>query len=226
MCSWLYIFCYTDSMKITKLGHCCLIIEINGTRILTDPGAYSTLQNEVKNIDYILITHEHQDHFHIDSLRRVLSNNLNAEIFTNSSVGKLLEAENILYKRISYGESETVKGILIEGFGKEHAEIYKTFGLVENTGYFINNEFWYPGDSFHNPGKPVDILALPVAGPWMRIRDAIDYAEEIKPRVCFPVHDGMFQKDRGTLMYRLSQTFLPPLGIEFKVLEEGVENEF
>ena len=38
-------------MNITKLGHCCLLIEEKGLRILTDPGAYSTGQNEIKNID-------------------------------------------------------------------------------------------------------------------------------------------------------------------------------
>ncbi|MBI2052837.1 MAG: MBL fold metallo-hydrolase, partial [Candidatus Ryanbacteria bacterium] len=29
-------------MKITKFGHCCLLIKENGVRILTDPGTYST----------------------------------------------------------------------------------------------------------------------------------------------------------------------------------------
>src|SRR3989344_5644853 len=50
-------------------------IEENGVRILTDPGTYSTQQSEVKNIDFVLITHEHADHFHIDSLKALLKNN-------------------------------------------------------------------------------------------------------------------------------------------------------
>jgi len=48
-------------MTLTKLGHCCLIIEDQGLRILTDPGEYTILQNQVKDIDLILITHEHAD---------------------------------------------------------------------------------------------------------------------------------------------------------------------
>jgi L-ascorbate metabolism protein UlaG (beta-lactamase superfamily) len=59
-------------MKITKIGHCCLLIEEKGLRILTDPGAWSEAQNELKNIQLILITHEHQDHFYLDSLKQVL----------------------------------------------------------------------------------------------------------------------------------------------------------
>ena len=60
-------------------------------KILTDPGTYSTQQNEVKNIDVVLITHEHQDHFHIDSLKALLKNNPQVKIITNKSVGALLE---------------------------------------------------------------------------------------------------------------------------------------
>jgi L-ascorbate metabolism protein UlaG (beta-lactamase superfamily) len=39
-----------SSIKVTKLGHCCLLIETGGLRILTDPGSYSTSQSEVKDI--------------------------------------------------------------------------------------------------------------------------------------------------------------------------------
>ena len=56
-------------MKLTKLGHCCLLIEINGIRFLTDPGNYTTAQNEVKNLHCIVISHEHTDHLHIESLK-------------------------------------------------------------------------------------------------------------------------------------------------------------
>ena len=47
-------------MKITKFGHCCLLVEENGVRILTDPGIYSTQQNEIKNIDILYLEHLHQ----------------------------------------------------------------------------------------------------------------------------------------------------------------------
>src|SRR4051812_27786091 len=64
------LFCYNKNMKIKKLGHCCLVIETKGIRIMTDPGNYSTLQADEKNIDIILITHEHTDHLHIESLKK------------------------------------------------------------------------------------------------------------------------------------------------------------
>ena len=82
-------------MKSTKFGHCCLLVEENGVRILTDPGSYSTQQTQVKNIDFVLITHEHEDHLHVDSLKALLENNPQAKIITNKSVGALLEKEGI-----------------------------------------------------------------------------------------------------------------------------------
>ena len=85
-------------MRITKLGHCCLIIEEAGVRIMTDPGMFSTAQNDVKNIDVVLITHEHQDHLHIDSLKTVLKNNPGVKVITNRGAGKLLEKEGISYE--------------------------------------------------------------------------------------------------------------------------------
>ena len=213
-------------MHVTKLGHCCLLIEVKGIRILTDPGAYSTLQNEVNNIDVILITHEHPDHLHIESLKKVLQNTSHAQVITNKSVGMILKKENISFEVVEHKQSIEINGVLIEGHGEKHAEIYRTLSTVENTGYFIDHYLFYPGDALTDPGKHVDVLALPVAGPWLKISDAIDYALRLKPNVAFPVHDGMFLPGRGSLAHRIPGNVLPSFGIQFVVIEEGKTAEF
>ncbi len=210
-------------MKITKFGHCCLLIEVSGLRILTDPGMYSDSQNTVENIDMLLITHEHQDHLHIDSVKAILQENPATKVVTNSSVGAILEAERIAYTVVDDGKSTTEGSVLIEGFGKEHAIIYKNYKQVENTGYRIAEALYYHGDAFHNPGVPVEILALPVAGPWMKLAEAIDFSLEVKPRVCFPVHDGML-KIFGPA-HALPKAMLEPAGIKFEVLELNKASE-
>lgn len=209
-------------MKITKFGHCCLLIEENGLRILTDPGTYSTSQDFIKNIDIIFITHEHQDHLHIDSLKTVLKNNPQAKVITNQSVGSLLDKENIKYELLEKGELSE-KGVIIEAFGEKHAFMHPSIEPIQNVGYFIANKLFYPGDAFTNPNKPVDILALPVAGPWMKLSEAIDYTKELKPRVCFPVHEGILKSPGST--HRIPPTVLEPLGIKFTVLEIDKETE-
>ena len=40
-------------MKVKKLGHCCLIIEENGKKIMTDPGSW-TIDEHKKNKILIL----------------------------------------------------------------------------------------------------------------------------------------------------------------------------
>ncbi len=249
-------------MKITKLGHCCLIIEITPSifgksplpkgalhsgaggllqppkaapfvkgdrenktvRIMTDPGAWSVSQNEEKDIDFIFITHEHQDHFHLDSLKIVLKNNPKAKVVTNRAVGKLLDTEKIPHELLEHGGEGEYGGVHIEGFGENHATVYQDFGQVQNTGYLFADRFFYPGDAFYNPNKPVEILALPVAGPWVKLSEAIDYAKLLKPKVCFPVHDALLKYN---LPARLApQKFLPLSGIEFVDLLEGVTKAF
>lgn len=211
-------------MIIKKLGHCCLLIKIRELTILTDPGSYSTLQSEVTGINVILITHEHPDHFHLESLKKVLVNNPTAHIITNKAVGSLLDKEQIEHQIIQDGQSQNFQNILIEGFGTLHEEIYSTLPRVENTGYFIDEKLFYPGDAFTDPKKPVAILALPVAGPWMKIGEAIEYALQIKPRMAFPVHDGML-KYLGPV-HLLPEKVLPENGIQFSPMKEGDEQEF
>lgn len=213
-------------MNITKLGHCCLVLEINGRKILTDPGSFTTEQNTLTGIDIVLITHEHGDHFHLESVKTVLANNPQATVITNASVGNLLKKENIAYTQAGDGEVVDVLGVRIEGHGKDHAPIYQQVGLVENTGFFVAEKFFFPGDAFYNPRKPVDILALPVAGPWMKISEAIDYAKEVKPRMCFPVHDGMLNERLGGFAGRLLPNLLSSDGIDFVSMYNGDTKEF
>lgn len=52
-------------MKITKFGHCCLLVEENNLRILIDPGNYLKRADDLKDIDTMLITHSHQDYLDI-----------------------------------------------------------------------------------------------------------------------------------------------------------------
>lgn len=180
-------------MKITKYGHCCLLIEEKGVRILTDPGTYSDQQNSVLNIDIVLITHEHSDHFHLESLKKVIANNPQITIITNSTVGEILTRENIKFSVVEEGQTEIVNRISIEGFGTKHAIMHKSLSASNNTGYFIANKLFYPGDALTNPNKTINILALPVAGPWLRIAEAVDYALLLHPKTCFPVHDGILK---------------------------------
>lgn len=212
-------------MKIKKLGHCCLVIEENGKRIMTDPGSWTVKEHQTeKNIDLILITHEHGDHIHVESLKDIIKNNPEVVIITNKGVGKILNESGIAYKILEDKTSWDFYGIEIEPHNCRHKEIFEEIYQVDNTGYFIGKRLFYPGDAFYNPGKPVEILALPVAGPWTNVKEATKYALEIKPKVCFPVHDGMLIAFGGN--HKIPEIVLEKSGIIFKNFEQKKEEEF
>lgn len=211
-------------MKITKLGHCCLLIETKGKRILTDPGTFSTSQDSLTGIDFVIITHEHADHFHIDSVKKVLKNNPKAKIITNSAVADLLKKESIAFAIVAHKDTYDLDGVSCMGWGTKHAPIYKTVKPVENTGYIIDDRLFYPGDAFTLLEREIDILALPVAGPWMKISEAIEYVLAMKPKKCFPVHDGILK--RPTMMHGMFGSLFSASGIEFVSMDEGSTHDF
>ena len=213
-------------MKITKYGHCCLLIEEEGKSILTDPGSYNSLPDILPHIDIVLLTHEHGDHVHIEHLKRIIDEQPNTKIYTHAGVGKLLDAENISYININDGEIVFEDELSIQSFGSEHACMHHSLPVVQNTGFYINKKLFYPGDSFCVPNVPVQVLALPVAGPWMKLEEAIEYAKEVSPKKVFPVHDGMMRQgiELGPTR-RIPTSLLTPLGIEYVDLTEGATIE-
>ena len=214
-------------MKITKLGHCCLVIEVNGLRILTDPGMWTVEEHKtVKDIDVVLITHDHADHIHLESLQQIVSNNPNAKVYTNSGVGKSLSEEGILFETLEGTSKISIKDIELEAFDCDHEAIYPSIDLPQNTGYWIAKDLFYPGDSLTNPGRPVNVLALPVAGPWMTIGQGLDYAKDVRPKKCFPVHDGFVKEEMFQLYHGLPKKVLAEVGIEFIPMKAEESHDF
>jgi L-ascorbate metabolism protein UlaG (beta-lactamase superfamily) len=215
-------------MKITKLGHCCMLIEEGGVRLLTDPGTFTEGKiSQVTGLSAILFTHEHADHYHLQSLRTLLKNNPQAKVICNPGVASLLQKENIEHETLADGNTTDIKGVAIEGHGTTHAVIHSSMPVVQNTGFLIAGRLWYPGDELTvDPGKRPDILALPLAGPWMKLSEALDYALKIQAQSAFPVHD-MILSDLGHSVHeRVAAAVLEPRGVRFFPIGLDKEYEF
>lgn len=211
-------------MTITKFGHSCLLIEGAGARILIDPGTLSDGQSTQTGIDAILITHEHPDHLDVRSMKTILVVNPSVQVFASPGAATVLDKEHIERSVVENGGSFAVKEVAIEAIGKEHAVLHTSLPRIPNTGFYIGGRFWYPGDALTEPGKPVEILALPIAGPWMKFSEAVDYALAQKPRMCIPVHDGILKSSDFLISYL--STILEPRGIQCIVLEQGAATQF
>jgi L-ascorbate metabolism protein UlaG (beta-lactamase superfamily) len=215
-------------MKITKFGQSCLLIEEEGTegvvRMILDPGSFSIAQNDLTDIDLVLITHEHGDHLHIDSLKKIIANNPQAEILTNTGVHALLEKEGVNSTVVAHGETVMKKGIAIEGVGEKHAILVNSMPQIDNVGFIVAEKFFYPGDALTEPGKPIEILALPTAAPWARLSEIVDYAMAVHPAIAFPVHDSILANPE--MMQGMFVGILEPAGVKFQPVELNKEYEF
>lgn len=194
--------------------------------ILTDPGNHHEMQ-KIPKVDVILVTHEHPDHIHLPILKAILGDHPQARVVTHAGVGKLLDEEKISYERIVDGGEVNIQGVSVVSCGVEHARIHLDVPIIQNTGFLIAKKLFYPGDSFYDPKIPVQILALPVSAPWLKLEESVEYAKRINPKVVFPVHDGMLRQDhRMGPTRRIPKAILEPLGIRFVDMIEGSVEEF
>ena len=127
-----------------------------------------------------------------------------------------------MHTQINNGDSTSLGGISLVGIGEKHAQMHSSIPQSSNIGYFIEGRLWYPGDAFTDPHRPVEILALPVSGPWMKLSEAIDCALLLKPKKVFPVHDGT----RFGSVHVIPSKILAPQGIDFVVMVEGDSRDF
>jgi L-ascorbate metabolism protein UlaG (beta-lactamase superfamily) len=208
-------------MKITKYNHSCMLIEEHNTRILTDPGGTYFSIPELEKIDMILITHEHPDHYDMEAIKKILNRSPAARIYTNKGVGAQLDKARIKHNLLEDGGSVTDSGIKIEAFGSVHATILSGLPQVANTGYMISGRFFHPGDAFTVPPNGVEVLALPIAAPWQRLAEAVDYVIKVKPKLCFPVHEALLKELFGMRVIQMPKKEVENAGIKYNVIEPG-----
>ena len=177
-------------MKLTHLGHACLLVETEGARLLVDPGTMSTFE-DVRDLDAVLVTHQHADHVDAPRLAALLAANPGARLVVDpDSVGAVagLPSDHVVARP---GDRLTFGGSTIDVVGGLHAAVYGPVPGCTNSAYVVDDgALLHPGDSFFVPDRPVDVLAVAVDGPWLKLSEAVDYVHAVSPRVAVPIHEG------------------------------------
>lgn len=176
-------------MKLAKFEHSCLVLEEQGGKLVIDPGIFSGSFEVAPDTVALVITHLHPDHIDEAKVRAILEKNPEVQVFAPQQVKDSFS--ELPVTAVTAGESREVGPFKLEFFGGEHALVHSSKAADQNIGVFVNELLYYPGDSFAEPDKPVKVLALPAGAPWMKVAEAIDYFEKLKPELAFPTHDAL-----------------------------------
>jgi L-ascorbate metabolism protein UlaG (beta-lactamase superfamily) len=212
-------------MKITKYGHACVLVEEGEAKILLDPGAFSKGFESLTDLTAILITHQHQDHLVPGHIKQLLRNNSDAQVLADEGSAGILNDAGVEARAVHEGDELTLAGVKVEVIGKDHAVIHASIPGIPDVGYMIADAFFYPGDAFTIPDRPVRVLAAPVAAPWLKIGEAVDYVREVQPKVAIPVHDAVLSEVGRGIHINALRELTKNAGVEVRVVEDGQSAE-
>lgn len=209
-------------MILTKYEHACFTIEKDGKLLVVDPGEWTTDLRSPENVVAIVVTHEHPDHFDPAALGALIAHNPDAVIYAHKNITRQF-GDTLPNQAVDAGQTITTGLFTLEFFGGTHATIHESYPTVANLGVLINENVYYPGDSFVLPNKPVNVLAFPVGAPWLKLSEAIDFAVEVKANLVFPTHDAVLSNKGKSLPDRMVPSFIESYGGTYQRIAKPIE---
>lgn len=211
-------------MNITKLVHSCVLIENNGKKILVDPGNYSWQNQTVKNSDFsninsVVITHNHPDHFYDEFVKHVAAESPNAMWYGTQEVVSELENMGIRASTTSQNQDIT----FIES---NHADLSPWFNTQpQHTSYVLFGDVLVSGDcqtltDMHG----ARILASAInGGPWGGVVGFCKMVAQMptRPQVVLPLHDWHWNQEARSAIYARLAEVLKNYDATFVPLENG-----
>jgi L-ascorbate metabolism protein UlaG (beta-lactamase superfamily) len=206
-----------DDVRITHIGHSCLLVETGGARILTDPGAFSDGFEEFTGLDAIAVTHQHIDHLDTARLPALLAANPQAVVLAEPETAAILGQAGVPVKALTLEEPVQIAEATLTALGGVHAEIHADLALIGNVGLKITApgdiSFFHPGDSYGALPTDIDLLGLPLNAPWAKFSETVNFVRAISPGRLFPIHDGLLQPT-GRDVYLRNLSGLLPAGAQ------------
>lgn len=182
-------------MRVTHIGHSCLLVETPDARVLLDPGTFSHGFEELTGLDAVLVTHQHPDHLDVERLPVLLEANDGARVVVEPGTAAELGRAGIEAAPLHPGESLTLGGLTVSAVGGRHAVIHADVPRIGNVGFVLDEasgpRLFHPGDMIDTVPDDVDVLALPLNAPWAAAKETADFLRGVAPRTWFPIHDGL-----------------------------------
>ena len=184
-------------MRITHFGHACLLVEIADARILIDPGAFAGDFTGVRDLDAILVTHQHPDH--LDPVRLPELVRANGEVPIWCDPGSVAVLAGAGLDAFAHDGSPIAVGeVSITPVGELHALIHDEIPRIPNVGVRLSAvgepTLFHPGDALDADPGGVDVLAVPLNAPWQRSREMTGLLRRLSAPHAVPIHDALLSQ--------------------------------
>ena len=113
----IHLTAYGEVMRITHLGHASLLVEVADARILLDPGAWSPGAHGQRDLDAVLVTHQHPDHLDQERFPELLKANPRAQVLADPDTAKLLQDSGFDVVAFGPGDRAGVGSATVAGVG-------------------------------------------------------------------------------------------------------------
>lgn len=183
-------------MEIIHFGHSCVLLSTDSARLLFDPGAFSNGFESARELDAILITHQHFDHLDGSRLPALVADNPNAALIVDEDTVPDIEKLGLTVTTVARPDDTfTFGNTTVTAVGGRHATIHPDFPVPTNAGYVVDDgAFYHPGDALFVPRQDIDVLGLPMGAPWLKTSEAIDFLRAVGPRVAVPIHEAVLSE--------------------------------
>jgi L-ascorbate metabolism protein UlaG (beta-lactamase superfamily) len=198
--------------QLTFVGHATTLIEMDGVRLLTDPILRRRVAHlwhrhgsveaaAAQNLDAVLISHLHFDHFDLPSLRLL---NPSTRLIVPRGAAKWLKGFSRV-EEVAVGDTATVGAVTITATYADHARQRHPFGpTADCLGFMIQGRYrlYFAGDTDLFPemrdlAPNLDVALLPVWG-WgptlgkghLTPQRAAEALTLLMPRLAVPIHWG------------------------------------
>jgi L-ascorbate metabolism protein UlaG (beta-lactamase superfamily) len=204
----------SESDFLTFVGHGTVLIDVDGTRLLTDPVLRKRIGPLVRHaptpgpevtrdLDAVLISHLHRDHVDRGSLRQL---DRGTPLLVPPGSRRFFDRLGFAaVTELAPGESARVGAVTVaaldadhDGGGRRHAEDSEAIGFLVEGGrrvYFAGDTDFFPG--MEDLGPALDLALLPVWGWGPNVGEghltpagAARAAAAISPRLAVPIHWG------------------------------------
>jgi L-ascorbate metabolism protein UlaG (beta-lactamase superfamily) len=207
-------------MKISKYLHSCLVFELDGFKLLFDPGKFSFAEGIVTpemftDVNGIIITHIHPDHLDTENLKKIAELS-GAPIYTNAQVGEVLQKAGMAHT-VWHDGLHQVGPFKLQAIAVVHEPILDN-PLPQMTGFLINDKVLHPVDSMEDAllvYKNIELLIMVSMAPFANEIRITGFTDKLQPKQILPVHDGYAKEFFIKQRYEAYQKHFDKQGIKF-----------